>query len=81
MLAWIPNLVTFIVMLGVGGKTLIDVPTTATSPATPASILAFASALGATVFAWSTITPDYGVFHDAKGSRSASYLAEEPAGA
>lgn len=69
MISWIPNVITFIIMLGVGGKTLANVPTSATSPATAASMLTFASSLAVYVLAWCTITPDYGIFHDAKGSR------------
>lgn len=69
MLAWIPNVVAFIVMLGVGGKTLASVPTTSEVPATAASILSFGSTLAVYVVSWSTIAPDYGIFHDAQGSR------------
>lgn len=69
MLAWIPNVITFIIMLGVGGKTLASVPTYATVPATPSSIITFGSALAVTVVAWCPIVPDYGIFHDAKASR------------
>ena len=69
MLAWIPNVVAFIVMLGVAGKTLVqDVPVTAAQPPATAAIMSFVSALGTTVLAWSTIASDYGVFHDSKAS-------------
>jgi purine-cytosine permease-like protein len=69
MLAWIPNFITFVVMLGVGGKTLVSTPMTTEVPATPASIISFGTALATTVLAWSPISPDYGVFHDTKVSR------------
>lgn len=69
MLAWIPNVIAFIIMLGVGGKTLVSVPITSAEPATAASIITFGSALAVTVITWSTISPDNGVFHDAKASR------------
>lgn len=69
MIAWIPNVIAFIIMLGVGGKTLASVPISSEVPATTASILSFATALAVTVITWSTIAPDSGVFHDAKGSR------------
>ena len=69
MVAWIPNVVVFIIMLGVGGKTLAGVPLDSGVPATAASVLSFGTALAVTVIAWCTIAPDYGIFHDAKGSR------------
>ena len=69
MIAWIPNVIAFIIMAAVGGKHLASVPIASEYPASTASILSFASALAVTVIAWSTISPDYGVFHDAKGSR------------
>lgn len=68
MLAWIPNVVAFVVMLGVGGKTLVSIPVTASTPPSTASIMSFASALATTVVSWSTISPDYGIFHDSKAS-------------
>lgn len=69
MIAWIPNVVIFVIMLGVGGKSLAGVPLTSEVPATTASILSFGTALAVTVIAWCTIAPDYGIFHNAKGSR------------
>ena len=69
MIAWIPNVVAFIVMLGVSGKTLVTIPLTASSPSTAASILSFVSTLATFVVSWSTMTPDYGIFHDSKASR------------
>ncbi len=69
MIAWIPNVVAFIVMFAVGGKTLAHVPITGSVPVTVSSIMSFGSALGVTVVSWSTIAPDYGIFHDAKASR------------
>ncbi|KAI0088274.1 permease for cytosine/purines, uracil, thiamine, allantoin-domain-containing protein [Irpex rosettiformis] len=68
MLSWVPNVITFVIMLGVGGKTLVSVPTSAAVPATAASIITFGSALAVTILAWCPIVPDYGIFHDAKGS-------------
>ena len=61
-------------MLGVGGKTLVSVPTSATMPATAASVLTFAAALFVSVLAWCPIVPDYGIFHVSKGSRYAPNL-------
>ena len=70
MLSWAPNIITFIIMLGVGGKTLASVPMSAAVPATAASLITFGSALAVTILAWCPIVPDYGIFHDAKGPRS-----------
>ncbi|KAI0692723.1 permease for cytosine/purines, uracil, thiamine, allantoin-domain-containing protein [Cytidiella melzeri] len=81
MLAWIPNIVAFIVMLGVGGKTLTNVPTVAPVPATPASILTFASALAVTDLSWSPLSPDYGIFHRDKGSGCVSIVPVHMLGA
>lgn len=68
MLVWIPNVIAFIVMLGVGGKQLVESPVTDAVPAEAGSILTFGAALAVTVIAWSTITPDNGVFHDCRAS-------------
>ena len=69
MLAWIPNVVAFVAMLGVAGKTLVfDVPTASPTPPTTAAITTFISTLATTDIAWSTLASDYGVFHDAKAS-------------
>lgn len=69
MIAWIPNVVAFIVMLSVSGKTLTTIPVTSSAPVTAAAVMSFASTLGTTVVSWSTISPDYGIFHDANASR------------
>ena len=69
MLAWIPNAVAIIVMLGVSGKTLVSLPVEDPAPVSAASILTFAAALAVSVVAWCPITPDYGIFHDHKTSR------------
>ncbi|RPD61564.1 hypothetical protein L226DRAFT_507062 [Lentinus tigrinus ALCF2SS1-7] len=68
LLIWIPNVVAFIVMLAVGGKQLASAPLTSPEPATVASLFTFGASLGATVVSWSTLTPDYGVYHDRKAS-------------
>lgn len=62
--AWIPNVITFIVMLGVGGKHLVNAPLTNSTPLTAATIMTFGATLSATNVSWSTLTPDYGVYHD-----------------
>ncbi|KAI1792437.1 permease for cytosine/purines, uracil, thiamine, allantoin-domain-containing protein [Ganoderma leucocontextum] len=68
LLIWIPNVVAFIVMLAVGGTQLRDAPLTSPTPASPATLLTFGASLAATVVSWSTVTPDYGVYHDRKAS-------------
>ncbi|KAI0657590.1 permease for cytosine/purines, uracil, thiamine, allantoin-domain-containing protein [Cubamyces menziesii] len=64
LLIWIPNVVAFITMLAVGGAQLRHAPLVAASPAPPAMLLTFGTSLAATVVSWSTLTPDYGVYHD-----------------
>lgn len=58
--AWFPNLIAFLVMLGIGAKHIENVPT---PPPSPASVLSFASLLVSSVISWCTMTPDYGVYH------------------
>ncbi|KAI0263039.1 cytosine-purine permease [Gloeopeniophorella convolvens] len=58
--AWFPNLVAFLVMLGVGAKHIEHLP----APPPPASaVLSYASIVVASVLSWCTMTPDYGVYH------------------
>ncbi|KAJ8474885.1 hypothetical protein ONZ51_g6913 [Trametes cubensis] len=68
LLIWIPNVVAFITMLAVGGAQLRHAPLVAASPAPPAMLLTFGTSLAATVVSWSTLTPDYGVYHDRTAS-------------
>jgi purine-cytosine permease-like protein len=68
--AWIPNVVTFIVMLGIGGKHLVLMP--APAPISAAAILSYSATVASSVLSWSTITPDYGVYHNGKASAYAS---------
>ncbi|KAJ7636859.1 cytosine-purine permease [Roridomyces roridus] len=69
-LAWIPSLLGMFVMLGVGGKHLhpSNYAMDDTPPATAAAVLSFAATVGAANLAWCTMTPDYGVYHDARSS-------------
>ncbi|KAI0634352.1 permease for cytosine/purines, uracil, thiamine, allantoin-domain-containing protein [Trametes polyzona] len=67
-LIWIPNIVAFIVMLAVGGKQVMSASVLSPTPAPPAMLVSFGSSLAATVLSWSTITPDYGVYHDKDAS-------------
>ena len=55
-------------MLAVGGMQLREAPLTSPTPASPATLLSFGASLAATVVSWSTLTPDYGVYHDRKAS-------------
>ncbi|KAJ7034539.1 purine-cytosine permease [Mycena alexandri] len=64
--AWIPTQIGICVMLGVGGRHLASAPS---YPApTAASVLSFAATVAASDVSWCTMTPDYGVYHDAKAS-------------
>lgn len=65
--AWIPNVIAFIVMLGVGGKHLSNAPPP--EPLTAASIITFGTTTASSVISWCMMTPDYGVYHDARASR------------
>jgi len=64
--AWIPNAITFIVMLGIGGKHLGAAP--APGPVSAASVVTFATTTASSVISWCTMTPDYGVYHTPKAS-------------
>ena len=55
-------------MLAVGGKELIAAPLASPEPASAGTLMSFGAALAATVVAWSTLTPDYGVYHDKNAS-------------
>ncbi|KAH9928587.1 purine-cytosine permease [Amylocystis lapponica] len=71
-LAWIPSVVTFIVMLGVGGKHLTTAP--APEPVSPATVVTFATTIASSVVSWCTMTPDYGVYHSAEASSTKIFL-------
>jgi purine-cytosine permease-like protein len=64
--AWIPNIVTFIVMLAVGGKHMVLMPAPASVSA--AAIISYSSTVASSVISWYTMTPDYGVYHSGKAS-------------
>ncbi|KAI0790471.1 cytosine-purine permease [Abortiporus biennis] len=64
--AWIPNVIAFIVMLGVGGKHLSNAPPT--SPITASTIITFGTTTASSVVSWCMMTPDYGVYHNHKAS-------------
>ncbi|KAI0088899.1 cytosine-purine permease [Irpex rosettiformis] len=64
--AWIPNVITFVIMFGVGGKHLLNAPPS--SPVTTANVITFATTTASSVISWCSMTPDYGVYHNAKAS-------------
>lgn len=64
--AWIPNTLSFILMLGVGGKHLVNAP--AAIPVTASTIITFATTIASSVITWCPMTPDYGVYHSEKAS-------------
>ncbi|KAF8231030.1 hypothetical protein L208DRAFT_1437901 [Tricholoma matsutake] len=66
--AWIPNVVTFIVLLGVGGKHLHPSSFPSYPVPTASMVLSFASFVASSVVSWCTMTPDYGVYHDSTAS-------------
>ncbi|KAJ7154610.1 permease for cytosine/purines, uracil, thiamine, allantoin-domain-containing protein [Mycena filopes] len=64
--AWLPTPIGVCVMLGVGGRHLASAPTY--PPPTAAPLLSFAATVAAADLSWCTMTPDYGVYHDADAS-------------
>ncbi|KAI0694516.1 cytosine-purine permease [Cytidiella melzeri] len=70
--AWIPNVITFIIMLGVGGKHLVNAPPSA--PVTRAKVITFATTTASSVLSWCTMTPDYGVYHNSKASSKRIFI-------
>ena len=65
-LVWFPNLIGFLIMLGVGVKKIEEVPL---PPADAASILSYASIVVVYIIAWAPLAADYGVYHSAKTSK------------
>ena len=63
-LVWLPNLVAFVVMLAVSGQHLREVPLYAPMPTSAADIMSFGATIAANLVSYSTLTPDYGVYHD-----------------
>ncbi|EPS96893.1 hypothetical protein FOMPIDRAFT_138178 [Fomitopsis schrenkii] len=70
--AWIPNVIAFIIMLGLGGKHLYDAP--ASGPITASSVITFATVTASSVISWCPMTPDYGVYHSANASPRRVFL-------
>jgi len=66
--AWIPNVVAFIVMLGIGGKHLKTSDYPSYPPPSASTVISFVTFIASSVISWCTMTPDYGVYHNAKAS-------------
>ncbi|RDX54764.1 purine-cytosine permease [Lentinus brumalis] len=72
-IAWIPSAITFIVMLGVGGKHLgSNIPPD--PPASAATIVSFGTTIASSVISWCIMTSDYGVYHTGKASSMRVFL-------
>ncbi|KAF5344051.1 hypothetical protein D9757_013888 [Collybiopsis confluens] len=66
---WIPSVVIFIALFGVGGKQLINqIPIlNASTPAAAASMLiAYGTTAGASDLTWCSFAADYGIYHSAE---------------
>ncbi|KAI6127960.1 cytosine-purine permease [Pisolithus croceorrhizus] len=61
--AWIPNVIAFIVMLALGYPHLRANQSVSVPAPKASSLLSFGSAVAASMLSWCTITPDYGVYH------------------
>ncbi|EGO29194.1 hypothetical protein SERLADRAFT_359352 [Serpula lacrymans var. lacrymans S7.9] len=67
-IAWIPSVIAFILMLGLNGKTLIQVQSYQAPRPSPATVISFASTIASSILSWCTMTADYGVFHSPDAS-------------
>ncbi|KIK55962.1 hypothetical protein GYMLUDRAFT_174938 [Collybiopsis luxurians FD-317 M1] len=66
---WLPSVVLFIALLGVGGKQLItEIPIlNASTPGAAAGLLiAYGTTAGASDLTWCSYAADYGIYHDSK---------------
>ncbi|KAG1795858.1 permease for cytosine/purines, uracil, thiamine, allantoin-domain-containing protein, partial [Suillus variegatus] len=73
-IAWIPNVIAFITMLGVGYPQLRDNQSAPVSQATVAEVISFSSILTASIISYCTVTPDYGVYHSPAASSARLFL-------
>jgi len=71
-IAWVPNVIAFIIMLGVGGKDLANVP--APGPVSVSTIITFATTTIAGNICICIMTPDFGVYHKVPGSSIRVFL-------
>ncbi|KAF9226335.1 purine-cytosine permease [Gyrodon lividus] len=73
-IAWIPNVVAFIVMLALGYPQLRANQHASVQTPTPAAVLSFASTLASSILSWCTMTPDYGVYHSPAASSTRIFI-------
>ncbi|KAF8991745.1 cytosine-purine permease [Cyathus striatus] len=57
---WLPTLITFVIVLGVGGKHLSSAPPS--EPASARAVLNFASTLAGSAITWSPASADFGTY-------------------
>ncbi|KAF8639470.1 hypothetical protein AX17_001490 [Amanita inopinata Kibby_2008] len=69
-LSWIPNLIIFPIVLGVGGRHLNPSHFVRSEPSVPkaSSVMSFLTLIASSNISWCTMTADYGVYHDARAS-------------
>jgi len=65
---WIPSVIAFPVLLGLAGRHLNPSTFLAVPSSSAAQIISFGSILASATVSWCTLTPDYGVYHDAEAS-------------
>ncbi|KAG1741435.1 cytosine-purine permease [Suillus paluster] len=73
-IAWIPNVVAFITMLGVGYPQLRENQLAPVPPVTPANIISFTSLIASNIIGWCPMIPDYGVYHSPDASSTRIFI-------
>ncbi|KAG2132701.1 permease for cytosine/purines, uracil, thiamine, allantoin-domain-containing protein [Suillus bovinus] len=73
-IAWIPNVIAFIAILGVGYPQLRDNQSAPVSEVNIAAVLSFSSVLVASILSWCTMTADYGIYHSPAASSARIFL-------
>ncbi|KAJ7199226.1 cytosine-purine permease [Mycena pura] len=68
--SWLPTILVLLIMLGIGGRHLNSALSSSYPPPTASAVLSFSAAVMASVLSWCTMTPDYGVYHDANAPRA-----------
>ncbi|KAF9064312.1 purine-cytosine permease [Rhodocollybia butyracea] len=66
---WVPSVVLFIALLGVGGKQLmtqIPILNASTPAASAAMLITYGTTAGASDLTWSSYSADYGIYHQEK---------------
>ncbi|KAG2146356.1 cytosine-purine permease [Suillus clintonianus] len=72
--AWIPNVIVFITMLAVGYPQLRENLSVAVPPATPASVISFASFVAVNIIGWCPMISDYGIYHSPDASSARIFI-------